>query len=198
MSQTTVLRPDAEAFYERFTSSIQYVVSDPATQKCAIIDPVLDFDEKSGSTATRSADTILTYIAEHGLSVAWILDTHPHADHFSAAHYLKNRTGAPTAIGEHVTDVQKLWKAIYNWLSLPSDGSQCDRLFKDGDRFRIGELDARIMFSPGHTPASTTYMIGDASFIHDTMFMPDGGTALADFPATTPASCGREPRGAGS
>jgi glyoxylase-like metal-dependent hydrolase (beta-lactamase superfamily II) len=152
------------------------------TRQCAIIDPVLDFDEKSGSTATRSADEILDYIAEHALSVAWILDTHPHADHFSAAQYLKRMTGAPTAIGEHVVDVQALWKDIYNWPTLPTDGSQWDRLFKDGDRFRIGELDARVLFSPGHTLASITYLIGDAAFIHDTIFMPDGGTARADFP----------------
>jgi glyoxylase-like metal-dependent hydrolase (beta-lactamase superfamily II) len=182
MEQQTLIKPHVKGFYEHLTSSIQYVVSDPVTRRCAIIDPVLDFDEKSGSTATRSADEILDYVAEQDLRVAWILDTHPHADHFSAAQYLKRRTGAPTAIGEHVVDVQALWKNIYNWPTLPSDGSQWDRLFKDGERFRIGELDARVLFSPGHTLASITYLIGDAAFIHDTMFMPDGGTARADFP----------------
>jgi glyoxylase-like metal-dependent hydrolase (beta-lactamase superfamily II) len=176
------VKPHVRGFYEHLTSSIQYVVSDPVTRRCAIIDPVLDFDEKSGSTATRSADEILDYVAEQDLSAAWILDTHPHADHFSAAQYLKRRTGAPTAIGEHVVDVQALWKDIYNWPALPADGSQWGRLFKDGERFRIGELDARVLFSPGHTLASITYLIGDAAFIHDTMFMPDGGTARADFP----------------
>jgi glyoxylase-like metal-dependent hydrolase (beta-lactamase superfamily II) len=182
MEQQTLIKPHIRGFYEHLTSSIQYVVSDPVTRRCAVIDPVLDFDEKSGSTATRSADEILDYIAEQDLSVAWILDTHPHADHFSAAQYLKRRTGAPTAIGEHVVDVQSLWKDIYNWPTLPADGSQWDRLFKDGERFRIGELDARVLFSPGHTLASITYLIGDAAFIHDTMFMPDSGTARADFP----------------
>ena len=182
MEQQTLIKPQVRGFYEQLTSSIQYVVSDPLTRRCAIIDPVLDFDEKSGSTATRSADEILDYVAGHDLSVAWILDTHPHADHFSAAQYLKRRTGAWTAIGEHVVDVQALWKDIYNWPTLPADGSQWDRLFKDGECFRIGELDARVLFSPGHTLASITYLIGDGAFIHDTMFMPDGGTARADFP----------------
>jgi uncharacterized protein (TIGR01244 family) len=171
-----------EAFYEPISGSIQYVVSDPATRRCAIIDPVLDFDEKSGSTGTASADAILAYVAREGLGVDWILDTHPHADHFSAAHYLSGKTGAPTAIGAHVTDVQKLWKTIYNWPELATDGSQWDRLFAEGDRFNIGSLEGRVMFSPGHTLASISYVIGDAAFIHDTLFMPDAGTARADFP----------------
>lgn len=171
-----------EAFYEPVSGSIQYVVSDPATRRCAVIDPVLNFDEKSGSTGTVSADVILAYIAREGLSVDWILDTHPHADHFSAAHYLSGKTGAPTAIGAHVTAVQKLWKAIYNWPELATDGSQWDRLFAEGDRFNIGSLEGRVMFSPGHTLASISYVIGDAAFIHDTLFMPDSGTARADFP----------------
>lgn len=171
-----------EAFYEPVSGSIQYVVSDPATRRCAVIDPVLNFDEKSGSTGTVSADVILAYIEREGLSVDWILDTHPHADHFSAAHYLSGKTGAPTAIGAHVTAVQKLWKAIYNWPELATDGSQWDRLFAEGDRFNIGSLEGRVMFSPGHTLASISYVIGDAAFIHDTLFMPDSGTARADFP----------------
>jgi glyoxylase-like metal-dependent hydrolase (beta-lactamase superfamily II) len=185
------VRPHVRGFFEHLTSSIQYVVSDPVTRQCAIIDPVLDFDEKSGSTTTRSADEILDYVAEQDLSVAWILDTHPHADHFSAAQYLKCMTGAPTAIGEHVVDVQALWKDIYNWPTLPADGSQWDHLFKDGERFKIGESDARVLFSPGHTLASITYLIGDAAFIHDTMFMPDGGTARADFPGGNAATLWR-------
>ena len=174
--------PDVAAFFDKRTFSLQYVVSDPATRACAIIDPVLDFDEKSGQTATGNADRLLDHVARHGLDVRWILDTHPHADHFSAAHYLKGKTGAPTAIGERVVEVQKLWKGFYNWPDFPADGSQWDRLFADGDTFRIGDLDARVMFSPGHTLASITYVIGDAAFIHDTLFMPDGGTARADFP----------------
>jgi len=176
------MKPDVTAFYDPRTFSVQYVVADPATRACAIIDPVLDFDEKSGATATGNADRILAFIAAQGLTVAWILDTHPHADHFSAAHYLKQRTGAPTAIGDHVVAVQKLWKDIYNWPDFPADGSQWDRLFAAGDTFAIGSMPARVMFSPGHTLASITYLIGDAAFVHDTIFMPDSGTARADFP----------------
>ena len=179
---STAGRPDVKAFYDPRTSSFQYVVADPATSRCAIIDPVLDFEEKSGSTATTNADAILAYVRERGLSVEWILDTHPHADHFSAAPYLKGRTGAPMAIGEKVTEVQALWKKIYNLPDLPGDGAQWDRLFADGERFRIGDLEARVMLSPGHTLASITYVIGEAAFVHDTIFMPDSGTARADFP----------------
>lgn len=174
--------PQVKGFFDVRTSSIQYVVSDPATRKCAIIDPVLDFDEKSGAIATTNADAILAYVAERGLTVEWILDTHPHADHLSAADYLKRKTGAPTAIGAHVIDVQRLWKSIYNWPNLPVDGSQWDRLFAVGERFSIGSIDAHVLFSPGHTLASVTYVIGDAAFVHDTLFMPDSGTARADFP----------------
>lgn len=181
-------RPEVSAFYDAGTGSVQYVVSDPKTKKCAIIDPVLDFNEKSGSTATTNADAILAHIADNGLAVEWILDTHPHADHFSAAQYLKSRTGAPTAIGEKVRGVQAIWKDLYNWPDLACDGSQWDRLFADGERFRIGELEARVMHSPGHTLASITYVIGDAAFIHDTLFMPDSGSARADFPGGSAAS----------
>ena len=182
MQQTIPVKPDVKGFYESRTGSIQYVVSDPITGRSAIIDPVLDFDEKSGATATLSADMILDYVHENGLTVEWILDTHPHADHLSATSYLSEKTGAPAGIGEHVVRVQALWKRIYNWPAFPADGSQWNRLFKDGERFRIGQLDAEVIFSPGHTLASITYVIGDAAFIHDTIFMPDSGTARADFP----------------
>ncbi|EKS30401.1 bifunctional sulfur transferase/dioxygenase Blh [Afipia felis] len=182
LARDAAYKPAVKGFYDARTGSIQYVVSDLATKRCAIIDPVYDFDEKSGATSTTNADALLAYIESEGLSVEWILDTHPHADHFSAAHYLKSKTGAPTAIGAHVTDVQKLWKAIYNWPALQTDGSQWDRLFNHGDTFRIGTLEGRILFSPGHTLASITYVIGDAAFVHDTLFMPDSGTARADFP----------------
>ncbi|WP_163265301.1 MBL fold metallo-hydrolase [Chelativorans alearense] len=173
---------EVTAFFEEYTSSLQYVAADPVTSRCAIIDPVLDFDEKSGATATRSADGILAFIDKQGLTVEWILDTHPHADHFSAADYLKRKTGAPTAIGAKVVEVQKLWKAIYNWPDFPTDGSQWDKLFAAGESFRVGEIPAKVLFSPGHTLASITYVIGDAAFVHDTLFMPDSGTARADFP----------------
>lgn len=175
-------KPEVTGFFDPRTWSIQYVVADPATKACAIIDPVHDFDEKSGQTATFSADRLLAFVRERGYAVEWILDTHPHADHFSAAHYLKEKTGAPTAIGERVKDVQRLWKGFYNWPDFPADGSQWDRLFAEGDTFKVGDIDARVMFSPGHTLASITYVIGDAAFVHDTLFMPDSGTARADFP----------------
>jgi glyoxylase-like metal-dependent hydrolase (beta-lactamase superfamily II) len=176
-------RPIVKGFFEKRTNSVQYVVIDPGTRRAAIIDPVLDFDPKSGATATHSADELLAYVEREALTLEWILDTHPHADHFSAAGYLRDRTGVPTAIGERVVDVQRLWKEIYNLPdSFPTDGSQWDRLFADGERFTIGNLDVEVMFTPGHTLASVTYVVGDAAFIHDTLFMPDGGTARADFP----------------
>jgi uncharacterized protein (TIGR01244 family) len=174
--------PRVEGFHDPVTGSVQYVVSDPASGHCAIIDPVFDFDEKSGSTATTHADAILEHVSREGLTVDWILDTHPHADHFSAAHYLKGKLGAPMGIGAQVTDVQRLWQGIYNWPGLRTDGSQWDRLFAEGDSFKVGSLEGRAMFSPGHTLASVTYVIGDAAFVHDTLFMPDSGTARADFP----------------
>ncbi len=181
-------KPEVAGFYDPRTGSIQYVVSCPKTRNCAIIDPVLDFDEKSGTTASINATIILDYIAGNDLKLEWILDTHPHADHFSAASYLKAKTGAPTAIGEHVTAVQQIWKDIYNWHDFACDGSQWDRLFRDGDRFNIGELEVCVMHSPGHTLASITYVVGDAAFIHDTLFMPDSGSARADFPGGSAAS----------
>lgn len=181
--EATRSKPHVAAFFERRTCSVQYVASDPATGACAIIDPVLDYDEKSGSIATQSADAILDYVRARDLSVAWILDTHPHADHLTAAAYLRDRTGAPTGIGERVVEVQKLWKDIYNLPdTCPTDGSQWDRLLADGDRLAIGETEAAVLFSPGHTLASVTYVIGDAAFIHDTLLMPDFGTARCDFP----------------
>ena len=180
-------QPRVKGFFDPRTFSVQYVVSDPATGQCAIIDPVLDFDEKSGSVATANADALLAYVAQEKLTLEWILDTHPHADHFSAAQYLHEKTGAPTAIGAQVVEVQRLWQAIYNWPDLKTDGSQWHRLFAEGERFRIGTLDAHILFSPGHTLASITYVIGDAAFVHDTLFMPDSGTARADFPGGSAA-----------
>ncbi|WMT86205.1 MBL fold metallo-hydrolase [Pelagibacterium sp. 26DY04] len=175
-------KPEVTGFFEPRTWSIQYVVADPETKKCAIVDPVLDYDEKSGATNTIEADKILKFVSEKGYEVQWILDTHPHADHFSAAQYLKDKTGAPTAIGEKVTEVQKLWKGIYNWPDFRANGSQWDKLFAEGETFKVGNIDAHVMFSPGHTLASITYVIGDAAFVHDTLFMPDSGTARADFP----------------
>lgn len=176
-------RPIVTGFFEDSTSSIQYVVADPETKRCAIIDPVLDFDSKSGATATHSADALLEFVRREGYMPEWILDTHPHADHFSAAGYLKGKIGVPIAIGEKIVEVQTLWKRLYNLPdSFRTDGSQWDRLFADGERFKIGNLDVEVLFAPGHTLASIAYVVGNAAFIHDTMFMPDGGTARADFP----------------
>jgi glyoxylase-like metal-dependent hydrolase (beta-lactamase superfamily II) len=192
---TTTISPLVIGLFEKRTFSIQYIVADAATRRCAIIDPVLDYDEKSGATATHSADALMDIVAERGLTVEWVLDTHPHADHFSAAPYLKTRTGAPKAIGAKVVEVQKLWREIYNLPDFPTDGSQWDRLFADGDTFTIGDMPVRVMHSPGHTLASVTYVAGDAAFIHDTLFMPDGGTARCDFPGGSAAGLWRSVQG---
>jgi glyoxylase-like metal-dependent hydrolase (beta-lactamase superfamily II) len=175
--------PHVAAFFDARTCSLQYVVADPRAGQCALIDPVLDFDETSGSTATVCADALLDYVAAQGWRVGLILDTHPHADHFSAAAYCKAKTGAPMAIGDRVVEVQALWRDIYGLpAATPCDGSQWDLLLADGDRFKIGGLEGRTIFSPGHTLASATYHVGDAAFIHDSLLMPDFGTARCDFP----------------
>ncbi len=177
--------PEVTGFYHEKTGSIAYLVVDPATGHAAVIDPVLDFELRAGRTSTTSADRMLDAIASRGLTIDWILDTHPHADHLSAVAYMKDKLGAPMAIGEKVIDIQKLWQAIYN---VPPYTSQYwDRLFKDGDTFKIGSLDARVILCAGHTLASVTYVIGDAAFMHDTMFQPDSGTARADFPGGSAA-----------
>jgi glyoxylase-like metal-dependent hydrolase (beta-lactamase superfamily II) len=177
------LEPDVAGFYDEATGSVQYVVADPMTRRCAVIDPVLDFDQRSGATRTTSADRLLRHIEDQGLTLEWILDTHPHADHFSAAGYLKHMTGAPTAIGERVVEVQGIWKKLYNLPdTFSTDGSQWDHLFADGERFAIGEMAASVLLSPGHTLCSITYLVGNAAFVHDTLFMPDSGTARVDFP----------------
>lgn len=175
-------KPIVTGFFHEPTFSVVYLVEDPATNAAAIIDPVLDYDEKAGRVSHRSADALLDEIARRELNVEWILDTHPHADHFSAAVYLKEKLGAPTAIGARIVEVQKLWKDIYNLPDFPADGSQWNRLFAESETFKIGTLDARVLFSPGHTLCSITYVIGDAAFIHDTLFQPDYGTARCDFP----------------
>ncbi|MBZ0146443.1 MAG: MBL fold metallo-hydrolase, partial [Pseudorhodoplanes sp.] len=180
--------PAVTGFYHEESGSIAYVVADPATRHAAIIDPVLDFDEKAGRVSTTLADAILNYIDENKLSVDWVLDTHPHADHFSAAVYLKEKLGAPAAIGAKIGAVQDLWKAIYNLPDFPADGSQWDRLFADGDTISIGSIEGRVVHSPGHTLASVTYMFGDAAFVHDTLFQPDTGSARCDFPGGSAAT----------
>ncbi len=179
--------PIIQGFHDARTSSIQYVVACPATCRCAIVDPVLDYDERSGSLATTSADALLAHVGAHGLTVEWILDTHPHADHLSAAAYLKQRSGAPTAIGAKIRDVQVLWAGLYGWTDFRCDGSQWDRLFADEDMFAIGDMPVRVMHSPGHTLASVGFVVGDAAFVHDTLLMPDTGTARTDFPGGSAA-----------
>jgi glyoxylase-like metal-dependent hydrolase (beta-lactamase superfamily II) len=174
--------PVVKAFWDEPTGSWQYVFHDPASMQGAIVDPVWDFDPRAGATTTQNADRLLDYVRETGIEVVWILDTHPHADHFSAAPYLKEKLGAPTGIGEHVKKVQELWRDIYNLPDLPTDGSQWDRLFKDGETFAVGEIPVKVMFSPGHTLASISYVAGDAAFVHDTLMVPDSGTSRADFP----------------
>ncbi|MCQ8279260.1 bifunctional sulfur transferase/dioxygenase Blh [Acetobacteraceae bacterium KSS8] len=175
-------QPVVKGFHDSRTGSVQYVVVDPETRHCAIIDPVLDFDEKPGGTATTHADEILDFVNGEGLQVEWVLDTHPHADHLSAASYLKQKTGAPTAIGSKVAEAQELWSGIYNLPELAAGGPYWDRLLDDGDIFSVGGIEGRAILTTGHTLASLTYVIGDAAFVHDTLFMPDSGTARADFP----------------
>lgn len=175
--------PVVRAFFDRTTCTVTYVVHDPATRCAAIIDSVLEFDPESGRTATTSADALIAYLTAQGLKVDWLLETHAHADHLSAAPYLHERLGGQIAIGEHIVTVQRTFGSLFNLGDeFRRDGSDFDRLFADGDRFSIGDLQVTVLHVPGHTPACVAYVIGDAVFVGDTMFMPDYGTARADFP----------------
>ena len=177
------MRPDVRTFFEQATYTATHVVCEPDAKHCAIVDCVLDFDPKSGRTSTKSTDEIVTYVREHELTVDWILETHAHADHLSAAPYLKEHLGGRTGIGVHITDVQKIFKDIFNAEpSFKPNGEQFDHLFSDGETFQIGDMTVKVMHTPGHTPACITYLTGDAAFVGDTLFMPDYGTARADFP----------------
>ena len=172
-----------EAFFDPATFTYSYVVSDPQTRQCAVIDSVLDYDAASGRTSHQAADRIIDYIRTHDLQVQWLLETHVHADHLSAAHYLKQHLGGRLAIGERITEVQRTFAELFNaGAGFATDGRQFDQLFRDGERFQIGNLDAQALHTPGHTPACLTYLIGDAAFVGDTLFMPDYGTARCDFP----------------
>lgn len=175
--------PEVTGFYEPDTGSVQYVAADPATGRAGLIDVVWNFDPRNARTGTASADEILGFVAEKGLTVDWILDTHPHADHLMAGAYLKERLGAPQGIGEKVRDIAALWREYYNEPKAFDPDSAFDRLFADGEKFAIGELPVRVMLSPGHTLGSVTYLVGDdAAFVHDTLMYPDSGTSRTDFP----------------
>ena len=175
-------KPDVKAFFDEATFTVTYIVSDPATRKAAVIDPVLDFDSASGRTTTKSADNVIEYVSERGFEIVWILETHVHADHLSGAPYLQKQLGGQIAIGAGVTSVQKTFKEVFNAADLATDGSQFDQLFTDGDTFAVGEIEVRVIATPGHTPACVTYVIGDSAYVGDTLFMPDFGTARTDFP----------------
>lgn len=175
-------KPIIEAFFDEPTNTISYLVADPVTCDAAVVDPVLDFDLASGEVDTRSAERILSFARERGWRIVMVLETHAHADHLSAAPYLKAKTGALIGIGEHIRDVQKIFRPIFAFDDLRTDGSDFDRLFRDGEQFNIGRLTVEVIHGPGHTPADVAYQVGDAVFVGDTLFMPDYGTARADFP----------------
>lgn len=176
-------KPDVKMFFDEPTNTFSYVVSDPATKKAAIIDSVLNYDPKSGRTSKDSADAIIAFVKEQGFDVEWILETHVHADHLSAAPYLKEQLGGKLAIGSNIKVVQDVFGKVFNaGTEFKRDGSQFDVLFEDGQTFKLGEIEATAIHTPGHTPACMTYVIGDAGFVGDTMFMPDYGTARCDFP----------------
>lgn len=178
------IKPEVKAFFDEDTDSFSYVVKDPDSKSCAIIDSVLDFDYASGSVSYAWAKKIISYIKSNDLSVEWIIETHIHADHLSAAYYLKSKLGGKLGIGSHIIFVQNLFGKIFNVASeFKRDGSQFDRLFEDGDSYKIGNMTAHAVLTPGHTPACMTHVIGDAAFVGDTIFMPDGGTARSDFPS---------------
>ena len=175
--------PQVTAFFDQDTNTISYVVQDPGSKACAIIDSVMDLDYAAGRIAFRSADQIIDHVKKNGLEVAWLIETHAHADHLSAAPYIQERLGGKLAIGEQITTVQEVFGKVFNeGTAFRRDGSQFDRLLRDGDTYMIGDMKAFVMHTPGHTPACMTHVIGDAAFVGDTLFMPDGGSARADFP----------------
>lgn len=177
------MNPGVKAFFDKETNTVSYVVTDQSSKTCAVIDPVLDFDQAAGRTSTASADQLLDFVVGNGLEVAWILETHAHADHLSAAAYLKSRTGGRTAIGRLITSVQATFKDIFKLGDeFEPNGEQFDRLLDEGDLLELGSLGIRVLHTPGHTPSCVTFIIGDAVFVGDTLFMPDFGTARTDFP----------------
>ncbi|HEX3162633.1 MAG TPA: MBL fold metallo-hydrolase [Pseudolabrys sp.] len=178
----TFAKPEIRAFFDEPTNTVSYLVWDPATKEGAVIDPVLNFDQRSGKATVQSADAMLEEAKRLGVQIKQVLETHAHADHLSGAPYIKLKTGATVAIGDHIRDVQRIFRPVFNAIDVSGDGSEFDHLFKDGERFKVGGIDAEVLYTPGHTPACISYQIGDAVFVGDTMFMPDYGTARADFP----------------
>jgi glyoxylase-like metal-dependent hydrolase (beta-lactamase superfamily II) len=175
-------RPAVRAFFDEATNTFSYLVADHGTRRAAVIDPVLDYDPKSGEVDVRSVEAVLAAAREARLVIEWSLETHAHADHLSGSPYVKAKTGARIGIGENIKEVQRIFRPVFNATDLKTDGSDFDHLFKDGERFKIGELEAEVIYTPGHTPACISYRIEDAVFVGDTLFMPDYGTARADFP----------------
>ena len=171
-----------QAFFDEPTNTVSYLVADSVTRQAAVIDPVLDYDHRSGKAGVASARAILQYAQAHGWVITWVLETHAHADHLSAAPWIRQQTGAKVGIGEHIREVQAIFRPVFNLDDVSGDGREFDHLFRDDERFRIGELEVHVMHTPGHTPACVSYHIGDAVFVGDTLFMPDYGTARADFP----------------
>lgn len=174
--------PDIRAFFDEPTNTVSYLVWDPATKEGAVIDPVLDWDHRSGTADTAFADRMLAAAREEGVTIRWVLETHAHADHLTAAPYIKARTGAPIGIGEHIKEVQRIFRPVFDARDLKPEGGDFDRLFRDGERFPLGSLEVEVMHLPGHTPADIAYRIGQDVFVGDTIFMHDYGTARADFP----------------
>ncbi len=174
--------PVIRAFFDEATNTVSYLVADPQTKAAAIIDPVLDYSPNSGAVDVRSVSAIVAAAEAAGYSVVWSLETHAHADHLSGSPYVKAKTGAKIGIGENIREVQRIFRPVFNATDLKTDGSDFDHLFADGERFRIGGLEVEVIYTPGHTPACVSYKIGDAVFVGDTLFMPDYGTARADFP----------------
>jgi glyoxylase-like metal-dependent hydrolase (beta-lactamase superfamily II) len=174
--------PNVSAFFDEATFTVTYVVADPTTGRAAVVDPVLDFDPASGRTSTTSADNVIAFVKSENLGIDWILETHVHADHLSGAPYIQEQLGGKTAIGTNVSAVQNTFKGVFNLKDLATDGSQFDHLFADDESFDIGATAGRVIATPGHTPACITYVIGDAAFVGDTLFMPDFGSARTDFP----------------
>jgi glyoxylase-like metal-dependent hydrolase (beta-lactamase superfamily II) len=176
------MQPSVQAFFDNATNTVSYIVHDPVTKKAAIIDPVLDFTPRNGRVTTASSDALLSAANAQGLEIIYLLETHAHADHLSAAHHLRDVTGAPVVIGDHITQVQTIFATLFEADDVIPDGSQFDRLVAEGDNLPLGSLQIEVLHTPGHTPACLTYVIGDAAFVGDTLFMPDYGTARVDFP----------------